>query len=293
MARSPHSLQKFSDEEKATAGLQHLGLLTAEAQLDSVAQQAAAQGWSYSHFLGYLLEGELEQRHRRTVELNLQFARFPYLKRLGEFDFTAQPTIDQRLIEELATGRFLSEGRNVVLLGPPGVGKTHLAISLGVMTAELGHRVYFTTAIDMARRLTKALAENKLHREMHNLTRPKLLLIDEVGYLALEASQASLVFQAMAHRYERNQPIVLTSNKAFSDWGSVFANDPVMAAAALDRLLHRCTVINIRGESYRRTEKRQAAKHTLPKLAEAGAETRNKVRQIEPASESPKGGEHE
>src|SRR5204863_5886338 len=125
--------------------------------LDQAAQQAAAQGWSYSHFLGYLLDGELQERHRRTVELNLQFARFPYLKRLGEFDFAAQPSIDQRLLEELATRRFLSEGRNVVLLGPPGVGKTHLAISLGVLTAELGHRVYFTTAMEMARRLSKAL----------------------------------------------------------------------------------------------------------------------------------------
>ena len=161
-----------------------------------------------------------------------------------------------------------------------------------MLTAELGHRVYFTTAIEMARRLTKARAEHKLHREMHHLTRPKLLLIDEVGYLALDASQASLVFQAIANRDERHQPIVLTSNKAFSDWGSVFANDPVLAAAALDRLRHRCPVINIRGESYRLKAKRQAAKHTLPKLAEAKAETRSKVRQIEPASESPKGGEN-
>lgn len=253
-------------EEKATAGLQRLGLLVAEAQLDQIAQQAAAQGWSYSHFLGYLLEGELQERERRTVELNLQFARFPYLKRLSEFDFSAQPTIDQRLIEKLSTGCFLSEGRNVVLLGPPGVGKTHLAIGLGVMTAELGHRVYFTTAIELARRLQKALAENRLHREMKNLTRPKLLIIDEVGYLALDTTQASLVFQAIASRYERQQPIVLTSNKAFSDWGSIFASDPVMAAAALDRLLHRCTVINIRGESYRLKEKRQARKTTLAKL---------------------------
>lgn len=253
-------------EKKATAGLQRLGLLVAEAHLDSVAQQAAAQGWSYSHFLGYLLDGELAERHRRTVALNLQFARFPYLKRLSEFDFAAQPTLDQRLIEELQTGRFLSEGRNVVLLGPPGVGKTHLAIGLGVLTAEFGHRVYFTTAIELARRLTKALAENKLHREVKNLIRPKLLIIDEVGYLALDASQASLVFQAIASRYERQQPIALTSNKAFSEWGSIFANDPVMASAALDRLLHRCTVINIRGESYRLKEKRQARKAALAKL---------------------------
>src|SRR5262252_7470219 len=130
-------------------------------------------------------------------------ANLPYQKKLADFDFAQQPSLDRRLIDELATGRFLSEGRNLVLLGPPGVGKTHLAISLGVLTAELGYRVYFTTAIEMARRLEKALAENKLHREMNNLTRPKLLVIDEVGYLKLEQAQASLLFQAIASRYER------------------------------------------------------------------------------------------
>lgn len=265
-------------EEKALAALEELELSVARERLDTTCQQAAAEQWSYSHFLGYLLSGEVEERHRKRVELNLQFAKFPVLKRLNDFDFAAQPAVDKRLIEELATGRFLYEGRNLIFLGPPGVGKTHLAIALGVMACEMGHRAYFTNVVEMARRLSLALAENRLTREIHKLVHPKVLVIDEVGYLALDKTQANLLFQAICQRYDRNQSVILTSNKAFGDWAEVFAGDAVMAAAALDRLLHRCTVVNIRGESYRLREKRLAGivsadLNRVPEAAQNGAKT--------------------
>ena len=130
------------------------------------------------------------------------------------------------------------------------MGKTHLAIALGLLTAEAGHRVYFTTAIEMTRRLSKALADNKLHRELHNLTRPKRLIIDEVGCLQLDQTQASLFFQVISQRYANNSTIIRTSNNAFRDWAEVFAGDAVMASPALDRLLHRYTIINILGGSF-------------------------------------------
>jgi len=160
-------------EAKADEGLAQLGLNVCAERLASISQRAAAEQWSYTHFLGFLLEGELQERQRKRVALNLQFARFPVIKRLQDFDLAAQPSIDPRLIEELATGRYLSEGRNVVLLGPPGVGKTHLAIALGVKVAEMGHRVYFTSAMDLAHKLAKAVDSNRLHRELNALTQPK------------------------------------------------------------------------------------------------------------------------
>jgi DNA replication protein DnaC len=244
--------------QQAAFGLSHLGLDVAAEHLDTLCQQAAAGEWSYTRLVAELLTGEISARQQKTMELNLKFAKFPLLKRLEDFDFSAQPGLDRRLVDELATGRYLSEGRNLIFLGPPGVGKTHLSLSLGYLACSMGHRAYFTNVMELARRLSSALAENRLHQEMRKLVHPKVLILDEMGYLSLDATQASLLFQVICHRYERNQSLILTSNKSFGEWGEIFAGDAVMASAALDRLLHRSTVVNIRGESYRLKEKRQA-----------------------------------
>lgn len=227
-----------------------------EAQIDSVCEQAAQNQLDYKTFLAQALETEWHGRYQRSIEARLRQARFPWVKTLEQFDFDFQPSIDRRQIRELAGMSFVERAHNVILLGPPGVGKTHIAIALGVKAVESGYSVLFLTLETLMARLLKAFHENRLERSLQQLVYPKVLIVDEIGYLPLSQLEASLFFRLIARRYERASTIV-TSNKSFLDWGETF-NDPVIATAILDRLLHYSTTLNVKGESYRLKEKRRA-----------------------------------
>ena len=229
------------------AGRLHLANLAEN--LEALVERAEATTMGYLEFLDQVLEDETGVREGRRFRNALKLSGLPHHKTLDEFHFAFQADLDARKVKDLATLAFVESRSNVAFLGPPGVGKTMLAVGLAIAACQAGFSIYFTTLDDMVRNLKEAESTGRFAKKLQTYLKPSVLVLDEVGYLPVGRAEANMVFQLVSHRYERGS-LITTSNKAFSEWGRVFGDD-VLASAILDRLLHHCDVVSINGPSYR------------------------------------------
>ena len=244
------------DEDHFSRLLERLKLNGIRARLDVLLDEAAKEGLSYREVLYRLCCAEAQYKDERRIRMGMSIAHFPNVRTLESFDWDAGASVDRRQIEELSHCRWVADGASLFFLGPPGVGKTHLAIALGREAVKRGYSTLFTSAVSLLSNLQKARDEGKLEERLTFYGKPKLLIVDELGYLPLERESGHLFFQLVSRRYERGS-LMLTSNRSVGDWGDIFG-DTMVATAILDRLLHHSTVVMIHGESYRLMEKRRS-----------------------------------
>ena len=251
--------------ERLEGMLTRLKLTAIRDQLETLLDEASRRDFSLRESLTFLCEAEVARKDQRRIAMGLSIAQFPFVRSLEDVDFEAQPSVDPKQIRELATGRRIGNGDSVLLLGPPGVGKTHLAVALGREAIQRGYSTLFTPAAVLTANLLQAHRQGRPEERISHYGKPKLLIIDELGYLPFDPEAARLFFQLISRRYERGS-ILLTSNRSVGEWASIFS-DAVVATAILDRLLHHSHVITIRGESYRLREKRRTGLLTTAKAA--------------------------
>lgn len=251
MSETPRTQSEAETYQRLRAHLAFLKLTDAAEALPRLLDEARTSKPPVIETLEALLGVEVTATEDRRLTSRLRFACLPAPWRLADFDFSAQPGLDEPLIRELATLRFIDQGANVLFIGPPGVGKTMLAVGLARAGAEAGHRVYFTTAADLAARCRKAAIEGRWASQMRFYAGPRLLVCDELGYLPLAADASAALFQVINTRYANGSSTLITTNVGIGSWATAFGDDPMVAAAMLDRLLHRGVVVGIDGPSYR------------------------------------------